>query len=73
MEYYDKKDKLYRVIEAKKIEEIQKFPTVIKSLVLNLSTGSKTEMEFSDIKYDINLKDIFTERYLRRAPREARR
>ncbi len=73
MEFYDKKNKLYRVIESKTVETIQKFPTVIKSVVSDLNTGSKTEMEFSNVKYDINLKDIFTERYLRRPPREAMR
>lgn len=73
MEYYDKKNKLYRIIEAKQIKKIQEFPTVVKSVVSNLNTSSKTEMEFSDVKYDINLKDVFTERYLRRPPREARR
>lgn len=71
MEYYDKKNKLYRVIESKEIESIQDFPTVVKSVASNLNTGSKAEMEFSDVKYDINLEDIFTERYLRRPPREA--
>ena len=71
MEYYDKQNKLYRIIESKKIETIQEFPTVVKSVVSDLRTGSKTEMEFSDIKYDIDLEDIFTERYLRRPPREA--
>lgn len=71
MEYYDKSGKLYRIIKAERIEKIQKFPTVVKSIVSNLNTGSKTEMEFSDVTYDINLKDIFTERYLRRPPREA--
>ena len=74
MEYYDKKNKLYCVIESEKIETIQDFPTVVKSVVSDLNTGSKTEMEFSNVKYDINLEeDIFTERYLRRPPREARR
>lgn len=73
MEYYDNKSKLYRVIESKKIEKVQEFPTVVKSVVSNLNTGGKTEMEFSDVKYDIDLKDIFTERYLRRPPAEARR
>jgi len=72
MEFYDKKDKLYRVIESKEVKKIQGIPTVVKSLASNLATGSKTEMQFSDVKYDINLKDsIFTERYLHRPPREA--
>ena len=72
MEFYDKKDKLYRIIESQKIEKIQEFTTVVKSVVSDLKTGSKTEMEFSNVKYNINLKDsIFTERYLRRPPREA--
>ena len=72
MEFYDKKDKLYKTIESAKIEEIQGFPTVVKSVVSNMQTGSKTEMEFGKVRYDLNLKDsIFTERYLRRPPREA--
>ena len=81
MNFYDKKEKLYRVIESQKIEvietgqgdKVQKFPTVVKSVVSNLNTGSKTEMEFFNVKYDIALKDIFTERYLRRPPKEAKR
>lgn len=73
MEFYDKEKKLYRVIESRKIEKIQEFWTVVKSVVTNLKTGNKTEMEFSDIKYNIKLKDIFEERYLRRPPREATR
>lgn len=74
MEYYDKDNKLYRIIESKKIEKIQEFWTVVKSVVTNLKTGNKTEMEFSDIKYNIKLsEDIFAERYLRRPPREATR
>ena len=74
MEFYDKQEKLHRVIESKKVEIIQDFPTVVKSLVSDLKTGSTTEMEFSDVKYDIGLdEDIFTERYLRRPPREAMR
>ncbi|MEA3224428.1 MAG: outer membrane lipoprotein-sorting protein [Planctomycetota bacterium] len=72
MEFYDKKDKLYKTIKSTKVETIQGFPTVVKSVVSNLQTGSKTEMEFGKVKYNLNLKDsIFTERYLRRPPREA--
>jgi outer membrane lipoprotein-sorting protein len=73
MEFYDKQDKLYRVIESQKIETIQGFPTVLKSVVSDLKTGSRTEMEFSEVKYDIGLGDIFTERYLRRPPEEAKK
>ena len=71
MEFYEKNDKLYRTIETQKVEIIQEFPTVIKSVVSDLNTGSKTVMEFTDVRYNIGLKDIFTERYLRRPPREA--
>jgi hypothetical protein len=71
MEFFNKNNKLYRTIESEKVETIQNYPTVIKSVVRNLDTGGKTEMEFSEVKYDINLEDIFTERYLRRPPREA--
>jgi outer membrane lipoprotein-sorting protein len=73
MEFYDKQNKLYRIIESQKVETIQGFPTVVKSIVSDLKTGSKTEMEFTDVQYNIGLQDIFTERYLRRPPREAAR
>ena len=74
MEFYDKDDKLYRVIESKKVEKIQDFYTVVQSVVSNLKTGGKTEMEFGDVKYNIGLDDsMFTERYLQRPPREAMR
>jgi len=79
MEFYDKGSRLYRIIESQKVEiievkegeKIQRFPTVVKSVVSNLNTGRKTVMEFTNVKFNIYLKDIFTERYLRRPPREA--
>ncbi len=74
MKFFDKQGKLHRVIESRKVEVIQDFPTVVKSIVSDLKTGNKTEMEFSDVKYNIGLdEDMFTERYLRRPPREAMR
>ena len=74
MEFYDKGDKLYRIIESKKVEKIQDFYTVAQSVVTNLKSGSKTEMEFGNVKYNIGLDDsMFTERYLQRPPREAMR
>jgi len=73
MEYFDSRGKLYRTIEAKKVETIGEFPTVVEAVVKDLNKQSTTLMQFSDVKYNIKLGDIFTERYLRRPPREARR
>ena len=71
MEYYDKEGKLYRIIESEEVKVIDGFPTVTKSVVTDLKTGSKTEMEFKNVKYNIGIGDIFEERYLQRPPREA--
>lgn len=74
MEYFDKDSgKRYRTIESTKVEEIDGFPTVTRSLVTDLRTGGKTEMQFNDVKYNIGIGNIFEERYLRRPPREAMR
>jgi hypothetical protein len=73
-EYYDKNGILYRRVEAKKIETIEGYPTVIEAVASDLKAGSHTKNIFSSIKYDIGLKErIFTERFLRRPPREVTR
>ncbi len=73
-EYYDKNGKLYRTVEATKTETIQGFPTVTESVVKDLKTGGSTINKFSNIEYNIGLKEnIFTERFLRRPPREVTR
>ncbi len=82
MEYFDKSDTLYRTIESVKVEDITAkegekevvYPTVTESVVKDFKTGSTTTMTFSDIQYNLGLADdLFTERYLRRPPREAMR
>ncbi len=73
-EYLDKNGKLYRVVESTKIKTIQGIPTVVESIAKNLKSGSSTTNTFDQIKYGIGLKDrIFTERFLRRPPREVTR
>jgi outer membrane lipoprotein-sorting protein len=72
MDFFDKQGRLYRQIEVLEVQEIQGYPTSPKSIVKDHNSGSTTEMVFSDVKYDMGLGDIFTERYLRRPPREAR-
>jgi outer membrane lipoprotein-sorting protein len=70
-EYYDKRGKLYRVVEALETEEIGGYPTVIKSKVTDLGSGGNTVSEFKNIKYDLGLdENTFTERFLRRPPRQ---
>jgi outer membrane lipoprotein-sorting protein len=72
-EYYDRNDNLYRTVEALRTENIQGFPTTVLSEVKNLETGSTTTLKFKSVKYNIGLdENIFTERFLRRPPKEAR-
>lgn len=73
-EYLDKNGNIYRRVEALKIETVQGYPTVIKSRVDDLNRGTHTVNTFSDVEYDIGLKEqLFSERFLRRPPREATR
>jgi len=69
-EYLDADGKKHRVVEALEVKQIQGFPTVTKSRVSDLKSGGNTVSTFSEIRYDTKLPDrVFTERYLRRAPR----
>lgn len=70
-DYYDKENKKYRTYEALQVDNIQGFPTVLKSKMTDLRTGGYTILEYSKVKYNIGIpEDIFTERYLRRPPRK---
>lgn len=72
-EYFDKNGTKYRLVEATKIGDVQGFPTVLESKVSDLKSGGHTINTFSNVKYNIKLKEqIFTERFLRRPPREVR-
>ena len=80
IEYFKKDNRLYRILEPVKVDKIKTkengkqvmYPTIIVSVAKNLENGSKSEMIFSDIQYNIGLaEDIFSERYLRRPPRDA--
>ncbi len=70
--FYDKNGKENRIIEALKVENIQGFPTVTKSKVTNKKTGGNTVNTMTDIHYNVEGLDdsIFTERYLRRKPKQ---
>ncbi|MBR9882145.1 MAG: outer membrane lipoprotein-sorting protein [Oceanospirillales bacterium] len=71
IDYFSNGDSPYRRVEALEVEEIQGFPTVVKSRVSDLKNGGETTMEFGFMKYDIGIPDdLFTERSLRTLPRE---
>lgn len=68
---YERGGDVYRVSKALAVETIDGFPTVTKSQMSDLRDGSVTVLQFSNVKYDIGLTaDVFTERYLRSAPRQ---
>ncbi|MHC9511938.1 outer membrane lipoprotein-sorting protein [Kangiella sp. M94] len=71
VEYYNQKGEVYRRMDVVEVEEIQDIPTVMKSKITNLETGSVTFMEFRRPAYNIGLPDdVFTSRSLRNPPRE---
>lgn len=71
IDFYKADGEKYREAKALAVETIQGYPTVTRSQMSSLETGSKTVMEYLSVDYDVGLpEDIFTERYLRRAPRE---
>jgi outer membrane lipoprotein-sorting protein len=70
-EYYDASGKVYRTIVSDKVETIDGIPTVMEAVTSDLTTGSSTRNTFSNVKYNLGLKPtIFTQRFLRRPPRE---
>lgn len=72
-DYYDHAGQLYRQVVAKEIEMIQGLATVTVAEAYDLVSGSVTRNEFRDVEYNIGLnKRIFTERFLRRPPREVK-
>ena len=71
-EYTDSRGRVVRRVTADKIEVIDGFPTVVVSTVEDLTRNSKTVNTFSNIRYDVGLSEnLFSERFLRRPPREA--
>ena len=69
-EYFDQNGEKYRAGRALATEVIDGYLTPVKSEMADLQTGGKTVMTYSKVKYDIDLPEtIFTEQYLRNAPR----
>ncbi len=70
-EYYDKAGAKYRVYKALKVATIDGHPTVTSASMTSLRTANTTVVSFSNVAYDIGMpENIFSERFLRRAPTE---
>ena len=68
---YERGGEVYRKYEVTKVETIQGFPTVMQAQMSDLRGGGKTINTYQSVEYNVDIpEDIFTERYLRRAPRE---
>ncbi|MEX2488564.1 MAG: outer membrane lipoprotein-sorting protein [Pseudomonadales bacterium] len=67
--YYNDNGEKYREARALAVETIDGFPTVTRAQMRSLEKGSETIMEYRSVEYNKDIpEDIFTERYLRRAP-----
>lgn len=68
---YEQGGEVYREYEVLQVEEVQGFMTVTQSRMKDLRNGGETTLSYASVEYNTELpEDIFTERYLRRAPRE---
>ncbi|EFL51179.1 conserved hypothetical protein [Solidesulfovibrio fructosivorans JJ]] len=79
IEYFKAEGKPYRAIEVLAVTSVGAtengkqvtYPTVVRSVARDLESGGQTEMVFANPRYNAGLTDdLFTERYLRRAPKE---
>ncbi len=71
IEYANTSGKVYRRVEVLEIKEIDGYPTVVSSRVSDLTSGGQTDIQFRYIAYDLGIPaDIFTERSLRKPPRQ---
>ncbi len=67
--YYDSKGQEYRTYTATKVETVKGYPTVVAAEMKDDVIGGKTILTYENVSYDVGLPDdIFTERYLKKAP-----
>ncbi len=67
--YFDNQDKAIRKMTVIKTKKIQGYTTVVHARIEQLGDGSFTEMQFRNIRYDLNFPaTVFSERSLRNPP-----
>ncbi len=69
--YYNADDEKYRTYQALKFQKVQGYPTITRARMTDHKTGGYSEATYKKVRYNVGLPDnVFTERYLRRAPRK---
>jgi outer membrane lipoprotein-sorting protein len=69
VEYYNKRNELYKQMINDRIEVIEGTPTITRGTMKDIKRGHHTEIEFKKVHYNVGLKaNIFKERYLRKPP-----
>ncbi len=69
VKYFNDNDALYRSYAVLKVADVEGYPTVLESQILNELDGSKTTLSFVAVRYNLEVPDnIFSERFLRRPP-----
>lgn len=70
-EYFDARGDQVREFMADEVEAVGSHWMVTKRTMRNLQTGHRTEVMFKDVAFDVGLEEqLFTERFLRRPPRQ---
>ncbi len=70
-EYYNEQNIIYRTYTVLKTETIDSFATVTHAQIEDNINGGKTVLKYSSVKYNNGIPEkIFSERYLRRAPKK---
>lgn len=70
-EYFDSDGKAYRRLSAKKVKDIQGFPTIVEMKAENLRDGSYSINQLRKAQYNVGIPEaVFSERSLRKPPRK---
>lgn len=59
VEFYDKRNKLFKVLTISEYQNFENYSFSTKLTMKNIQTGSQTVMDVSDIKYNIDLPDSY--------------
>lgn len=70
-EYYDVRGELLRTFTADEVREVDGHWTATRRSMRDAQSGHRTEVIYEEVNYGVGLgEDLFSERYLRRPPRQ---